>query len=392
MRWMLPTLVLAACNPYNRGGDYYAGAIDPSSFPSAYVGVGFDPHSTFGTIKPVPATTAVANVGDVAVGYFAFPVPGGVDPLTLKQLVNDIPEDKPLAYVFDGDPSQDTTRCSAPKDYVYDERTDFVRFDHQANVFQQRQVTTGPRRDPPSLPSDPGYVPIYAEVPVNSNGEDCQSVKSAEGLVASGHVDFPNGKNAAPPGVNTKPVGLADGKYLAMAIVDPAAQVWSPVPDGAGSITLALDPNTLLGPQRFGFFDHYLVAYLEGGYVPNTAITAADGTTMSVVAKAMSLYLPDTFFDPNKMSMPQVIYNPSAPLSDANTPLAALSMRLPGVIVGTDGKSGRRGDSGYSPICQVHTYKPTGSTYATSISQITPLMVDPETNGTTFIYCLQVAQ
>src|SRR5581483_583085 len=123
---MLPTLVLTACNPYNRSGDYYAGAIDPSGFPAAYVGEGFDPQAGFGTIKPAPATTAVANTGDVAVGYFAFPVPDGVDPLTLKQFVNNIPQDKPLAYIFDGDPSKDTTKCTAPKDYVYDERTDFV--------------------------------------------------------------------------------------------------------------------------------------------------------------------------------------------------------------------------------------------------------------------------
>jgi hypothetical protein len=389
---MLPALVLAACNPYDREGDYYAGAIDPGLFPSAYVGVGFDPQAMQGEIKPAPASTAVDNVGDVGVGYFAFPVPDGVDPLTLKQIVNNIPQDKPLVYVFDGDPSKDTTKCTAPKDYVYDERTDFVRFDHQGNIFQQRQVTTGPRRDPSALPSDPGYVPIYAEVPVNSDGEDCQGVKSAEGIVSSNHVDFPNGKDSAPPGVNTKPVGLADGKYIAMAIVDPAALVWSPVPDGNGSITLALDPNTMLGPQRFGFYDHYLVAYIEGGYVPNTTIAAADGTTMSVIAKPMSLYLSNTQFDKNKQNNPTIIYNPSAPLSDGNTPIAAIALRLPGVIVGSDGKSGRRGDPGYSPICQVHTYKPVGSTYATSISQITPLSVDPENNGSTFIYCLQVAQ
>jgi hypothetical protein len=121
----------------------------------------------------------------------------------------------PPAYVFDH-------RCAAPAGYAYDARRDGFRLDEQGTIFT-------------ALPSD-AYAPLVGEVAVVSNGEACQSKKSLASLRASDVI-----------------VPSPDGTLLALAIVD---------------------PNYATGRERLGWYEHYLVTYLDGGELPR----AADGT------------------------------------------------------------------------------------------------------------------
>jgi len=80
-----------------------------------------------------------------------------------------------------------------------------------------------PRRSGQRLHALPatGYAPIVAEVPVTSNGEGCQSIKSSATLVTTSDVVV----DTVPPKFpipNAKPTGVPDGRFLAWAIVDPA--------------------------------------------------------------------------------------------------------------------------------------------------------------------------
>ncbi|HZS38392.1 MAG TPA: hypothetical protein VFF06_16270 [Polyangia bacterium] len=370
LRPLVPLLALAslggACTPYpNLDGDFYAGPIDPHDFPAAYQGAGYDPAGAFGNISPIPATVA----GGAPIAYYSFPVSAGVmDPLLLRsETVEATPAiaDRAAVYLFDGDDAHDSAKCVPPSpNYVFDVHRDFVRFDRQGNVFQEKQLS----KDAPSLPSDSGYAPIYAESPAVSAGEGCQTVHSAEGLMANAAVTV----TKAPIATGARnPVGVPDGKYLAMAVIDPSANVLNP--DGS------LDRETALGPQRFGWFNHFLVAYLEGGYVP-TAMQTVPGMmgapdTKVTLARAATLYAPNTMCDP------------TAP-AGAAAPCVGLGFD---VIDGVDSMDATRGQAGYSPICKVRTFTPADPTAPPSDpAAIDPATLDPDTN--TFVYCLQVAQ
>jgi hypothetical protein len=349
-KWLPLVAGLSACAPYpNRVGDYYAGPMDGSKFPAAYRGDGASA-TAFGTILPAQATVAGQPVG-----YYAFPMPAIAEPLILKT----DRRKRPLVYVFGADdPSRDSQVCQKPsEDYVFDQRRDAVRFDRQGNVFQQRMTSS----DPATLPSDTGYLPVYEEVPVVANGIDCQGVKSAEGLVRNDRLMV----ETVPPkvsGPNTHPTGVGDGKFLAWAVLDPVALV--ALPD------LTLDPNTGLGPQRWGWFDHLLAAYLDGGYVPvDTRVVPGmmgEPDQMQVVARAQTLYTPNTVRDPQ---------------SGAPAPGGPGS--------GHDVLEGRRGEPAYSPICHVRTFTPADlNALPTDVAQIDPASLDPDQN--LYLFCLQV--
>jgi hypothetical protein len=357
---LLALLLGAGCNPYqNLDGDFYLGAVDAAKFPTAYLGQGFDPAGAVGTIVPSVAATA----GGVPVVYYGFPVGPGANAQRLRVETAGMVTDREPIYVFDGDATQDSRNCAPPSaDYVYDLARDFVRFDRQGNVFQQAQSTS----EAPGLPGS-GYLPVYAEVPVTSSGEGCNTVHSAEFLVKNPQVSV---QTAPPPaGTRRDPVGIPDGKYVAAAIVDPRATVL----DQTGG----LDGNGM-GPQRWGFYNHYLVAYLEGGYVPTrqTTVAGMNGAPdqMITVARAMLLYAPNTGC------------NPAAPLDDT-TPCIGTGAD---VIDGLTGNPGVRGGAGYSPLCHVLTYTPGPGGPAADPSQIDMSSLDPDTNS--FVYCLQLAQ
>jgi len=390
---------MSACKPYDLDGDYYLGPVDPQPFPvlinncdctteptpgalpndncipptdangdsaetvlalcRPFSGKGYSPMSSNGSFG---ATWAWVN--GVQVGYYPFPVPSGVDPTIVETLT----AKRAQAYVFDGDPTTDTKSCTTPStDYVFDQRRDFVRFDRQGSVFSEKQAST----DGLGLPGErsrsgsASYIPVYAEVAVTSNGEGCQTVKSAEGLVSNPKLTL---ATVPPQPLTTNhATGLTTGKYLAWAVIDPAAEVT--LADGS------VDPKTLLGPQRWGFYNHYLVSYIDGGYLPTEAMTDADGNSF-VSAHEQALYAPDNILDP-----------------------AGSGTVVPGGPgIGLDVLEGARGDAKYSPLCHVFLYYHDPATdTAKSVDEVmAAAMQAPQgqqglTDTMTYVYCLQTA-
>jgi len=313
---LLVATVAGGCNPYEkRSGEYYAGAVDPAAFPAPYLGAGGDPKLGGGVFA-----ASAAFVDGNAVGYYPFPFSAAqlaaADPLALGDAFT-----TPPAYVFDpgaSDPFPQKARCAPPANYVFDAQRDGIHYDDQGNVFT-------------ALPADARYVPLVAEIPVQSNGAPCQSVKSSDALMQ----------------------GVPDGKIVAWALIDPSAQVL--FPDGS------VDPTTFVGPQKLGWYNHYLTQYLDGGYVP----------TMGGALVAQTLYVPTLI--------------PGTDMSGA--PAAVPTMGEPGS--GFDLLTAARGSAGYSPICQVMTFVPADPLNPpTSVAAIDMATVMPA--PTPFLYCFQV--
>lgn len=384
-------LLLPACNPYqNRSGDYYAGPLDPGNFIPAYQGLFSVPNSNFlafqhnqnqGTFLPSDATSHGKQTS-----YYWLP---GVAAST------EIEKDEakaPQVYIFDGDADKDTTKCVAPKNYVFDQRTDFVRFDQQGNIFEEQQGMDGA-----ALPvKASGYFPVYAEVPVTSMNEKCQSVKSAEGLVGDNNKTVSVPLGPVDKGSTFHAEGVPDGKYLALAVIDPAANVLfpdiSPVCQAQG-MGACLDPVTSLGPQRWGFIDHMLAAYIDGGEVPVKQVTVPGMNGMPdshvTVGVTQILYAPNTIPDGKGGTMP--VGDVTNPAGDGTDPNSAVFGHGFDVLAGIGGMGGLRTDPGYSPICHVLTYTPADPMNpATDAAQIPMASVDQDTQ--TYIYCLQIAQ
>jgi len=349
VRWGCLVLVTAAgaaaCNPYERSGEYYAGPVDPKDFPRVYRGVGATANS-FGVFEPSPAF-----VRGEMVGYFAFPVPAGVKPLTIRTAA----KAPPVAYVFDpGDVSPFPTpaKCKPPANYTYDAQRDFVRFDEQGSVF-----STLPTRslDAVTMAEKFTYVPVVAEVKVTSNGEPCQDAKSAANVVARPDVTVMVKPGTSPP----QPV--PSGRYLAWAVIDPVADVFF--------LGGAQNPQTFLGPQKWGWFNHYLLAYLDGGFIPTTEVTvpgqngAAD--TQETRATEQVLYVPDTVVDP------------------------ATGMAAPNTAPGSgfDVLDFKRSDAGYSPICHLKLFTPADPMNPPRDATAIPAATVVDTM--TYLYCLQ---
>ncbi|HZS38794.1 MAG TPA: hypothetical protein VFF06_18305 [Polyangia bacterium] len=356
--------LVPACNPYhNRGGEFLAGSVDPNKFPAAFQGPGYTKGQGFGSFAPV-----AANGGRLA--YYSFPfnqMAGG--PIAPGTLLTASDSDMtatflaPLAYVFD--PSPPTSpfpakpACVVPPNYVFDERRDAYRLDEQGAIFTELPDLTGQI----SSLSGAAYAPIVSEITVKSAGEPCNDPKSAETLVSRTDVMFPNGLNPAPVGQNTFPFGKLDAppNFLAWAIIDPSAEVLNP--DGT------LNPTTGLGPQKWGWFDHFLLAYIDGGYIPTMMHTvpgmngAPDTQVTELVPQIM--YVPDTIPDGMGGVMP-------------GTPGA-----------GNDILQFARTDAGYSPLCHIIMYTPTDPTMLeTEFSQVTAAEVKTDNNQ--YIACLQV--
>ncbi len=367
----LTGVLTTACDPYQkRAGEYYAGPVDPSAFPAPYLGAGGDPKRSGGVIR-----AAAATAHGVPAPYYAFAVSAAqasaADPLAVSTDGNATAIPAPLAYVFDpqlpppsdmgaGDmgtaapapspsPFPAAPRCTPPSSWAYDARRDAFRLDEQGDVFT-------------ALPA-PGYAPIVAEVPVTSNGEPCQSIKSAATLVGADDVIVAT----VPPKFplpNAKPTGVPDGRFLAWAIVDPGAEVR--FPDGS------LDPQSGLGPQHIGWFDHYLLTFLDGGYVPTTTVTLpgmAGGPDVAVVH-----------------IVPQNVYFPSQiPLT---LPSGVTVPHAGQLGAGFDIVDARRGEPGYSPLCHVFSFVPADPLHPpTSASDIDAAQLH---DTGTFVWCLQV--
>jgi hypothetical protein len=284
------TAALLACDPYHRRtGEFHAGPVDPVNFPPPYLGGG-DRYSTgSGSFE-----AARAFVNGVGVEYFAFPFSdarlGAADPLELGTA--DLPADK--VYVFDSDATAGNPfgaqQCRTPAGYVYDQRRDDVHYDEQGAIFTALPEASYPEGDLPSW----DYDPVVAQVAVSGAGRDCQGVKSEKTLLGGGTLN-------------------ADGNYLAWAIIDPGAPVYNfgaADPEGLGGV----------GLQRWGWFDHYLLAYIDGGYIPLDLVTTPG------VARMVT----------------QRVYHPNTG----------------GLGEGNDVFQFARGAAGYSPVCEVFTYTP----------------------------------
>lgn len=327
MKWVGAVLTLLAAlaagcgDPYaKRQGEYYAGPVDPVNFPPEYLGFGGNRLRAGSGL--FFGSGAWASAG-VRTEYFLFSfTPAQLALADIFRLVDDgrtnqsttVPTS--IAYVFDamgGEPFPSAPACDAPPNYIYDRRQDAVRYSEQGNIF-----TALPSASYAGGAAVSTYVPIVSEVPATSLHQDCQGIKSERTLLQRADVALPS-------------QGSAGGRFLAWALIDPGAAVYHE----GGAPTTTGDARTGNPPggaalQRFGWFNHYLVAYLDGGHIP----TLADASGKVVQMVAQDIYYPRSL----------VIH--------------------PGSLGTTPGRLGRgydllqhkRGEFGYSPVCRVLTY------------------------------------
>ncbi len=208
---------------------------------------------------------------------------GQLDPSTPNQSLiypsNDLPE-LDIAYVFDpaganplSPAGSGMSKCVAPKNYVFNQRTEAVRHDEQGSIFGS---TTGDTKYQPNplnpgvgtsqlLPDSGGYAPIFQQVAVTSHGEPCQDSNNEADVLKRKDVTLGVDAGGAP-----KPDA---GKFLGWVMVDPSAAI---APNQIQGID-ALPPT--LGPGRWGWWNHFLTQYLDGGYIPiagTTPVTTDD--------------------------------------------------------------------------------------------------------------------
>ncbi len=356
------SLLASACNPYkNLSGEFWGGSVDPAKFPAAYQGAGFAHSQAFGSFT---ASSAFYKGEAAQLGYYPFPfatLQGSQGLLVADP--NVMPPDgqffltTPDVFNFDNqyptNPFPSQPKCAVPPGYQFDQRTEAFRQDQQGAIFTALPDGTG--LDPASVS---GYLPIVAETAVTSNGEPCNGIKSAEGIVQRTDVTLqtipiPVGSDPS----NTFPTGKQDERYLAWAIIDPSADV--SFPDGSH------DPNTGLGPQQWGWFNHLLLAYMDGGYIPTDPPNPNPGDMATLVFQ--NLYVPDD--------------------GTGGTSLMGMGM---------DVLSKARGvDADYSPLCMVNVFTPLDGVTVTDEQQIIgPNMANfvagPPTPTGTVIACIQV--
>ena len=349
----LTTMALGGCTPYeNLFGEYKLSAVDPIKFPKPYLGDGGNgkrPGS--GSFQYI-----AGHVNKAPVSYYLLDLHGrqarASDPLDLAGL------NVPLGYVFDPGsrgPDEDSSRCQGPASYNWDDpetrRLDAVRRDRQGAVFTQLPVDTDPA-------GGTTYVPIVSEVVVTSTALRCQDIKSQATLIerAGVEVQLP----LVPPETmlpDDKPTGRPTGRFLAYAIIDPSADVLYPESQVKGGH----DAVDKLGPQRWGWFDKYLLAYLDGGYIPIEPLSPGG----KLRARTQRLFYPAKVWDAESM------------------------MLVDGARgVGDDVLEFRRGDEGYSPLCRVFTFEPKNPQMALeqSVAEIDQSTVQDTGE---LVYCLQ---
>jgi hypothetical protein len=308
---VLICLALFSCNPYDqRDGELSAGAVDPANFPPAYLG---DPGSGGDRLRAGSGsfTERRAYAGGQAIGYYSFPLstaqvasvpPPGTPTDPLRLIDNGMPYAKvPSPTVYRFDPA---SPCVPPKGYVYNSWRDEVDYSQQGSIFTQLPVATYAAGLLPTW----SYVPVVSETLVHSESLGCQSLKS-EATV----------KRLIAPGQRA-----ADGDYLAWAIIDVAAPVYRVGETAANSFGA--------GVQKLGWFNHYIVAYLDGGSIPTEPSLSSSGT-----ASGLAMH-------------PQHLYYPRSMVIKGMTTTAG------GIGLGYDVLDAARGNSGYSPVCEVFTY------------------------------------
>jgi len=359
-------LQVIACHPYGDQlqGAFNAGSADPFNFPPAY-------RSSGGSFSRETAGSGTFNerrafAHGVAANYFVFPFPpsvmattgyaappAGADPLRVAGS-GALPA--PLAFQFEPtDPVQDTASCSASPGYHYDPFRDDVQYDRQGNVISALPTATFGVGALPTW----SFIPAVRRVPVTSQGERCQSVNSDLTLLGRGDISMP---------LNTDGTPKPDPVFLAWAPIDPGSPVFRVGQSGANS--------NGLGAQHWGWYQQFLIAYLDGGPIP---------TADSVVGSA---------------TVTRMVFQPLYFPRSGVTPAAGN-----GLGAGNDVVQFVRGESGYSPVCQVFSYTlPAGQPVPTDAATITTgaaaapaswnLQAGAPVSATgsitpTFIFCLQ---
>jgi hypothetical protein len=341
---------VTACTPYERFGadDDLLGPVDPVNFPPANLGDGGNRKQPgTGTF-----TAAHAFVGGADVDYFTYSFPPSgpdVDPLRLAE--DGVPYDpipSPPAYLFTAD-----YKCTPPPNYKYDRRLEDVPHDIQGNIFTALPKATYSLERTPRT----SYVPVVSQIPVAGPSLPCQKPKSEDQLTTL---------LGTPP----KP----DGKYQAWLIIDPAAGVY-------GS---DMTPESGVGLQSWGWFNRYLVSYIDGGPIPTTTMTVMEG--MPPASKQVTQMLTQKLYYPRSVVM---------------TGTGAMAMMGPGQLgAGYDVLSAKRGDAAYSPVCAVFTYD-AGMPMADTALPKDAAMIEMSFNSMAsplqpadppYVFCLQVAK
>lgn len=346
----------AGCDPYDRygKGDDSLGPVDPVNFPPANLGVQSDGTPGNRRMSGIGAFTATAAyVGGATVSYFSYPIatPTAADPLRL--LEDDAPNPEvPTSDVYVFDPAY---TCTSPAGYKPDKRLDEVPLNEQGNIFTALPTATyTPERGPRSR-----YIPVVSEIalPASTAGMSCQQPKSPEILERLTGV-----KEAD---------RVPSGRYLAYLAIDPGAAVF-PVGKDASS-------HPGVGIQSWGWFNRYLLAYIDGGVVPTADAMVMEGTPPA--AKKI------------KRMVTQKLYYPRSMVTDA------MGMAAPGQLgAGYDTMTAKRGDAGYSPLCEVFTYD---AGAAMTVEKLPKNAADIEANFNTmtaplmadtppYVFCLQV--
>lgn len=345
-RWLLSLgfgIGLVACNPYDRySGEVNAGPVDPVGFPAECLGAGGD-HLNQGTGAFVPAA-ALAH--GTPVEYFQFNFSAkqlAGKPLSLQSKGAPNLKLAPPAYIFDPGSSDPLPTSPTCKPQPGTALAGDVPNNEQGTIFTSLPAGSYAQ----GVASSTSYIPVVSEVPVISHGETCQEIKSETTLVSAANVSLTTAPNAL-----GKSLGVPNGQYAAFAVIDPGAAVFHA--DGA-------TPATGLGLQHWGWYGRYLLAYLNGGYIPMS------GGSM----------------------VPQTLYYPRSNVTDATG-------TGPGAQgAGYDVLDAVRGEAGYSPVCAVMTYD-AGGTLA--VADLPQSAADINTKfGPTllpdvpaYIFCLQV--
>jgi len=352
------------CSPYERRvGEYNAGAVDPLKFAAPYLGAGGSGKSP--GMGKFAFAKAYANGKEVL--YYPLPFNGkqgkASDPLDLNTLK------PPSGYVFDPTATEtapDSAKCVKPDGYVFDQQRDAVRYDRQGNIFTALPIDS-------TTPGSTTYVPIIAEVEVKSNGNPCQDIKSEATLVKRSDVSL----DLVPPPdgvVDAQPSGKQNGRFRAFAVIDPAAEVTTPKPpmegngvyDECGSDTAAICTKFHkegIGPQRWGWYKQYLLAYLDGGNIPLQVINPMGKLRVAT----QNLFVPSA----------ALFWNPETKMFEED------SVAGPGI--GPDVMEHRRGEEGYSPICRVWTFDPADT--MNPEKKVADIQ-NPKDTGK-YVYCLQ---
>lgn len=302
-------LLALACDPYsrfNQSEDDSLGPVDPVNFPPANLGVQDDGSPANRRMSGTGSFTGKAALaGGEAAFYFDHAIPTvdpDADPLRVAAF--------PLAYVFD--PGY---QCTPPAGYVPDRRLDEVPLDRQGNIFgrlpdARYSPETGPQLD---------YVPLVREVVVPpAPAMTCQKPKSVDAL-------------ARLSGVATAD-RMPSGRVLAHFIIDPGAGVYPP-----GQSDRTGHPG--LGLQSWGWFNRYLLAYIDGGEMP-TREEMVGMPPMTMMVRRM---------------VPQKLYYPRSAIIRTNG-MGMTTMRPGALGAGLDLLAAKRGMPGYSPICEVSSY------------------------------------